>query len=84
MSESLDGVSVAVTRQNCGTLVKTFGCPGGSGGPGGVNTPGATTCAIVTLAFGRLSVAIDSQEAADADAEGQKQKIASAGRRQAL
>jgi hypothetical protein len=84
MSESLEGVSVAVTRQNCGTLVKTVGWPADGGGPGGVNTPGATTCAIVTLAFGRLKAAIDSQDAANADAVGQREKIASAGRRQAL
>jgi hypothetical protein len=34
--------------------------------------------------FGRLNAAIDSHEAADADAVGQREKIASAGRRQAL
>ena len=67
MSESLDGVSVAVTRQNAGSLANTVAGPPGAGAPGGVNVPGATCCAVVIFALGRLSVAIDSQVAADAD-----------------
>jgi hypothetical protein len=36
------------------------------------------------LAFDRLNAVIDSQDAANADDVGQREKIASAGRRQAL
>src|SRR5262245_23888463 len=66
MSESLDGVSVAVTRQKAGSLAKIGSGPLAGCAPGAVNVPAATGCALVTFALGRLSAAIDSQVAASA------------------
>jgi hypothetical protein len=66
MSESLEGVKVAATRQkagrveNCETVVVEP--------PGGVKAPVATISADVIVAFGNLREARLSQDAADADA----------------
>jgi hypothetical protein len=70
MSESADGVNVAATRQNSGSRANSDAAAAGAGVPGRVKVPGATLCAVVTFAFGRLNAAIDSQDAADADAAG--------------
>src|SRR5690349_8641786 len=61
MSESLEGVRVAATRQNSGTVRYGSGRPAG-----GVNAPAATTCATVILACGSASDARPSQDAANA------------------
>src|SRR5579862_4207344 len=57
MSESLDGVSVAMTRQKAGRPLKSsaFDRPG-PGTAGGVNAPAATLCADVMVTFGKLSL----------------------------
>src|SRR5207248_8224674 len=52
MSESLDGFSVAATRQNGGTLLKPSAA---APALGGVNAPAATFCAAVIAASGRRS-----------------------------
>src|SRR5690349_9615815 len=67
MSESLDGLSVAATRQNGGTLLK----PSAPFEAGGVNAPAATVCAAVIAASGtrsdeRLSHAAGAANAARA------------------
>src|SRR5882757_5505991 len=56
MSESLDGVSVAATRQNAGRLANGFTAarPPRAGGAG--NCPAATVCASVTAACGPENV----------------------------
>src|ERR1700733_1776263 len=58
MSESEDGVSVAITRQNSGRLLKgarlTGNPPGGAAG--GVKVPAATLCAELMVTCGRLSL----------------------------
>src|SRR5688500_3230023 len=68
MSESLDGVSVAATRQNAGSDAYTRGCctgvPPCRAAPGGVKAPAATSCAIVIFALSSVSRASDSQVAA--------------------
>src|SRR4051812_27727667 len=53
MSESLDGVSVAATRQNSGRFANGP-CPAPVEGPrpGGVNSPAPTVCARVTATCG--------------------------------
>src|ERR1700684_2869009 len=58
MSESLDGVSVAATRQNAGRFCMALFAPGA------VNDPPVTVCAAVIFVFGRLSDASFSQVAA--------------------
>src|ERR1700722_180505 len=57
ISESLEGVSVAITRQKAGRPLKSsaFDRPG-PGTAGGVNAPAATLCADVMVTFGRLSL----------------------------
>src|SRR5262245_4069901 len=54
MSESLEGFSVAATRQNAGRLAAAGGAPRP---PGGVNPPAATACTLVMVAFGMASAA---------------------------
>src|SRR4030095_14399341 len=77
MSESADGVSVAATRENAGSDAYTRGTGGGAppcrAVPGGVNAPGATSCAIVILVLSSVRRARDSQVAAY-DARG-KQRL---------
>src|SRR6266581_5833439 len=51
MSESLEGLSSAVTRQNAGAFLNTGGA---AALPGGVNAPAATDSADVMLAPGNL------------------------------
>src|SRR5579862_140411 len=67
MSESLEGLNVAATRQNSGSLLygdAAAACePLGSGG---VNSPADTVCAEVMVAFGCERVVKPSQEAAAA------------------
>src|SRR3984885_13664945 len=57
ISESLDGVKVAITRQKAGSPWKraVFARPG-PGVAGGVKAPAATLCADVMLTLGRLSL----------------------------
>src|SRR5689334_10820554 len=64
MSESAEGASVAVTRQNAGSFAKRG--TAGAAGPGGVNAPGATCCAAVIFALGSASAAMASHVAAAA------------------
>jgi len=65
MSESLDGVSVAATRQNVGRPEKAAaGPPPRACAPGGENAPGATSEAEVTFTFGRFRVVTLSHDAA--------------------
>src|SRR5271166_71150 len=57
ISESLDGVKVAITRQNAGRPLKSAGFgPKGPGAGGGVKAPVATLCADVIVTFGRLTL----------------------------
>src|SRR5579862_4370896 len=57
MSESLDGVKVAITRQKAGRLLKSAGLgPKGPGVAGDLNAPAATLCAELMVTFGRLSL----------------------------
>jgi hypothetical protein len=77
MSESLEGVSVAATRQNVGNPEKAApGPPPRAGGPGGTNAPGATSPAEVTFTFGRFSVATLSHDAAYVRVADARQKMA--------
>src|SRR5262245_8342105 len=70
MSESLDGVSVAATRQNVGKPAKAApGPPPRAGAPGGTNAPGATSAADVTFTLGRFNVVTISHDAAYACAD---------------
>jgi hypothetical protein len=74
MSESLEGVSVAATRQNAGSPVKAEPAPpprAPLGGAGGENPPGATSVAMVTFAFASFRVVTLSHDAAAACAAGQ-------------
>src|SRR5437773_2702171 len=64
MSESLDGVRVAATRQNSGTALYAAARPPAAG----VNSPAGTIRAWVTFASGSVSVARLSQDAACAGA----------------
>jgi len=78
MSESLDGLIVAATRQNAGRLRKT--CPAGPDGlapaePGGVNAPASTTLASVMVVCGS---AIDARLSHDAAAPSVRLPIANA------
>ena len=65
ISESLEGLSVAATRQNAGSL--PYAAAGDSLGPGGINSPAPTLCAEVIVVFACERVARLSQEAATAD-----------------
>jgi hypothetical protein len=68
MSESLEGVSVAATRQNAGSAAYCRACPSDSdrpGGIGGVNAPAATTSAVVIVPSGSNSDARLSHAAGD-------------------
>src|SRR5580658_7299123 len=66
ISESLDGLRVAVTRQNAGRSLYGF-APGPRPPPrpfgfaGSVNAPAATLCALLIVASGKLSDARLSQ-----------------------
>src|SRR6516225_11798242 len=70
ISESLEGLRVAATRQNSGRSLYTVSaplplpCPA----PGGVNWPAATTCARVIVVSGRATEARLLQVAANAGA----------------
>src|SRR5437773_9486027 len=70
MSESLDGFSVAATRQNAGRLRKACAATAVTGVPlavgGGVNAPASTACARVIVVLGRVSDARLSQDRAPA------------------
>src|ERR1700730_3862385 len=61
MSESLDGFSVAATRQNAGSSRKARPSAGGAATPpagiGGVKAPAPTVCARVTVVLGSVSAA---------------------------
>ena len=61
MSESLEGFSVAATRQNAGSCRKAAFC-WAPPAPGGVNPPGATDCANVIAVFSTESDLRLSQE----------------------
>src|SRR2546426_8052355 len=58
MSESLDGFSVAATRQNPGRSRKACAAAGAAAAPtagiGGVNAPGSTPCASVIVVLGSV------------------------------
>jgi hypothetical protein len=62
MSESLDGVRVAETRQNSGRVLNAAPRPLADD----VNAPAGTTCANVIFASGRARFARLSQDAAQA------------------
>src|SRR5262245_54753634 len=64
MSESDDGVSVKVTRQNAGRSVRAAGGALAPGGAGGTNWCDVTGCVSVTFAFDRLSDATNRSHAA--------------------
>src|SRR5256885_5800637 len=64
MSESLVGFSVAATRQNAGSAVKSPASPCASG----VNAPAGTDADIVTVAWGRAMFARSLHESAAATA----------------
>src|SRR6187549_2861651 len=68
MSESLEGLSVAWTRQKAGKFAyRPAPMPGGPPPPaGGWNAPAATTLAAVTLPVGRASWARSPHSAATA------------------
>src|SRR2546428_703140 len=55
MSESVDGLIVAATRQNAGRSAKACAAPGPpprpAGAAGGTNCPAATGCADVMVVF---------------------------------
>src|SRR5689334_18415520 len=63
MSESLDGVSVAATRQNAGRLSYGF-APRPRACTGATNAPAATVCAIVIVVCGSERFERSSQVAA--------------------
>src|SRR5687767_12396965 len=64
MSESLDGLSVAATRQNAGSSPN--GAPSPLA-PGGVNVPAGTACASVIVAAGTTSAVSLSHAVATSD-----------------
>src|SRR5665213_591936 len=76
ISESFDGFSVAVTRQNAGRRLYT--APAfGPRPPGGVgNAPAATGSAAVTVVFGNTTEATLSHEGAAASNSGEHTKTA--------
>src|SRR5688572_6507459 len=63
MSESDDGVSVTVTRQNAGRSVRAAGGAPAPGAAGGTNWRDVIGCASVTCAFARLSDAANRSHA---------------------
>src|SRR5579872_2349190 len=69
ISESLEGLSVAATRQNSGRSLYTLAPFPLPGLPGGTNAPGATICAAVMFVSGNARDARLSQDAANAGAE---------------
>src|SRR6185503_7427119 len=84
ISESLDGVSVAATRQNAGKPANAAGLPPRATAPGGANAPGATSVAMVTFVFARFSVVTLSHDAADACDTGQRQMRAITDRKEVV
>src|SRR2546427_5095249 len=76
MSESLDGVSVAATRQNDGSAANGF-APRPPRGFGGVNCPAPTVCASVIATCGPENVDRLSQVAPIAGAATRTNAIAS-------
>src|SRR3954452_6935634 len=65
ISESLLGVSVAVTRQNAGRLANGLAAPPRPCAPvGGTKAPAATICAESILAFGKARLISFSHEVA--------------------
>src|ERR1700693_2954368 len=76
ISESLEGVSVAATRQKDRRWMKRSATDAPSAfAPGGGNAPDAITCARVIVAFESENPAKDSHEAARADAMQTKPSI---------
>src|SRR5262249_35507300 len=70
ISESLVGVSVAVTRQNSGSLAYIGGTAAPAGlGPGGTTAPSGTCSAAVIVVCASASLASVSQGAALAEAD---------------
>src|SRR5438477_7954203 len=62
MSESLDGFSVAATRQNAGSCLNAaVCCAAADAAPGGENAPAATGAAAAIFASGNASDATASQ-----------------------
>src|SRR5438874_6775710 len=76
ISESLEGVSVAATRQNGGSAAKGFP-PRPPRGFGGANCPAPTVCASVTATCGCENVDKLSQVAPIAGAANSTNAIAS-------
>jgi hypothetical protein len=68
MSESLEGLRVAATRQKAGTFENCEAAVVEPPGEGGMKAPAATLFAEVTAVFGNLREARLSHDAADADA----------------
>src|SRR5579859_6171555 len=64
MSESLEGVSVAATRQNAGTFENCEAAEAGPPGMGSLKEPAATVFADVIVVSGNLNEARLSHEAA--------------------
>jgi hypothetical protein len=63
MSESLDGLRVAATRQNGRAAVIDWPRPEAASPPG-EKGPAGTSCAAVIVAFGTASAVSDSQDPA--------------------
>src|SRR5438552_3692936 len=70
ISESLDGVRVAATRQNGGSAAKGFP-PRPPRGFGGVNCPAPTVCASVTTTCGPPPLCRAPARLAEAEGEGE-------------
>jgi hypothetical protein len=68
MSESLEGVRVAVTRQKAGRFENCEAALAPPPAVGGVKAPAATVFADVIVVFGNLREARLSHDTADADA----------------
>src|SRR5262245_11850454 len=70
MSESLEGVSVAATRQNSGSVLYGLApLPPPCRSPGAANWPAATTCALVIVpSFSFSDVRLSHVDAAHAGA----------------
>jgi len=66
MSESLEGLRVAATRQKAGTFENCEAAVVAPPGEGGIKAPAATLFAEVTVVFGNLREARLSHDAADA------------------
>src|SRR5271166_2730459 len=57
ISESLDGVRVAMTRQNSGSPLKSAGLSwNGPGAAGGIKAPAATLWAELMVTFGKFNL----------------------------